>query len=105
MSLRTLGGTGTGRGGPAIGSTRDLVRGAGIADDPARAVADQAEPVSDAAEPGDSGGFAPLRLSERDRQRLELAAGLTVDGAPQVRHWTSAGVRGGIAPEPGALAD
>jgi MFS family permease len=39
------------------------------------------------------------RLSERDRKRLELAAGLTADGAPRVRHWTGASVDGGIAPE------
>jgi MFS family permease len=45
------------------------------------------------------------RLSERDRQRLELAASLTVDGAPRVRHWTGASVGAGLAPEPGALAD
>jgi MFS family permease len=44
------------------------------------------------------------RLSERDRERLDLVAGLTVDGEPRVRHWTSAGVYGGIAPEPGGLA-
>jgi hypothetical protein len=45
------------------------------------------------------------RISERDRERHELAASLTIDGAPRVRHWTSASVHRGIAPEPGALAD
>lgn len=44
------------------------------------------------------------RLSERDRERLDLAAGLTADGAPRVRHWTSASVFRGIAPDPDSLA-
>jgi MFS family permease len=44
------------------------------------------------------------RFTRRDRERLDLAAGLTVDGAPRVRHWTSAGVFRGVADRPDALA-
>jgi hypothetical protein len=45
------------------------------------------------------------RLSERDLQRAELAAGLTVDGSPRVRHWTGGGIQRRTAPDPGSLAD